>query len=146
MARLLRHIGIFWRFPRQDKRLFVLAWWNLLLVHWRLRGQPYQEVLDWASRVPGNPGPATSRPDALAVRDIVAKAARYHLFELTCLRQALAACRLLSRQGVPCEIKLGVRREQGQIMAHAWLRVDGRDLPILGSGEKDFSELQQLER
>lgn len=140
---MINKVRAFRSFSRSEKSLFFRAWWTLLVVHLKLRRQAYREVLRWASLSPAESPPPASAQRAVQVRDMVAKAARHHLCELTCLRQALAACRLLSLESIPTEIKLGVRREENEILAHAWLQVGDQEIRILGSGETDFSELQQ---
>ena len=52
----------------------------------------------------------------------------------TCLPQALAAEALLTRGGLPADLRIGVRKEaSGKLLAHAWVESDGRivvgDLP-----------------
>ena len=80
--------------------------------------------------------------EAVRIRDIVEIAARNHLFALSCLRQALATSRLLSKQGIPSTLKLGARQILGQLEAHAWLEVEGQALPILGAADQEFEELK----
>ena len=49
--------------------------------------------------------------------------------EPTCLKQALVYCRALRRRGVPAELRIGVRKNEGVFAAHAWLEDDaGRPL------------------
>lgn len=47
---------------------------------------------------------------------------------LTCLPRSLALCSLLRERGYPAEVKIGVRREAGQLLAHAWVELDGEAL------------------
>lgn len=42
-----------------------------------------------------------------------------------CLSQSLALRFLLGRQGIVCELKIGVRRNKGAFEAHAWLEWNG---------------------
>ncbi len=44
---------------------------------------------------------------------------------LTCLPRSLALCSLLREQGHPAVVRIGVRREAGQLLAHAWVELDG---------------------
>lgn len=46
----------------------------------------------------------------------------------TCLSGSLALSTLLEGAGVPCEVRLGVRRHRGSFQAHAWVELDGRPL------------------
>jgi hypothetical protein len=53
----------------------------------------------------------------------------------TCLTQALAAKYLLERSGRSAQLYLGVAKENGQFLAHAWLECDGAI--VLGGGIAD---------
>lgn len=54
----------------------------------------------------------------------------------TCLTQALAARVLLARRGEPCDLRIGVARdERSGIRAHAWL--EHRGTVILGGSDID---------
>jgi hypothetical protein len=53
----------------------------------------------------------------------------------TCLTQALAAKYLLERSGRSAQLHLGVAKENGQFLAHAWLECDGAI--VLGGGIAD---------
>ena len=43
----------------------------------------------------------------------------------TCLAQALAGRAMLRRRGLPSTLSLGVRRHDGELAFHAWLRAGG---------------------
>ena len=59
---------------------------------------------------------------------LVGLAARYHLYDMTCLPQALTLQWLLGRRGVATELRIGVRRDSGNLAAHAWLEHAGRPI------------------
>ncbi len=44
-------------------------------------------------------------------------------WESKCLVRALTAQRMLVKQGIPSTMYLGVREDNGKMLAHAWLRV-----------------------
>ncbi|HEU4630083.1 MAG TPA: lasso peptide biosynthesis B2 protein [Gemmatimonadaceae bacterium] len=81
-------------------------------------------------------GPEAARGDADEARLAAAvarasravhRAARYGLFQPSCLVRSLALAELLARQGVPGPlIRVGVRRTAGVLDAHAWIELDGR--------------------
>jgi len=52
-------------------------------------------------------------------------AARYGIYRATCLRRTLALWCLLRRRGVPAEIRVGVRKSDNTIAAHAWVELAG---------------------
>jgi len=48
---------------------------------------------------------------------------RYAWWECKCLVSAVAAMKMLSRRGIDCTLYLGTAKdENGQLIAHAWLR------------------------
>lgn len=105
------------------------AWWLLLGVDLGLRLLPFRRVQAWLSHPPQC---TDSLPAAQAqaviehTAGLVDLARRYHLSKHTCLRRALVLQRLLLRQCVPTVLRFGVRKEGGQLQAHAWLEYQGR--------------------
>ena len=45
-----------------------------------------------------------------------------------CLSRSLTLWRLLRRQGITCDLRIGVRKKEGQFQAHAWVEVQGYPL------------------
>jgi Transglutaminase-like superfamily len=45
---------------------------------------------------------------------------------LTCLQRTMALHRLLARRGVATRPQIGVRKQGGELQAHAWLEYQGR--------------------
>ena len=52
---------------------------------------------------------------------MVRAASRYGLSHPTCLQESLALWCILGRQGVPCELRVGVRKHTDKFEAHAWV-------------------------
>ena len=81
---------------------------------------------------------ASNRDDAPPVHDELARgerlarlaaiAGRHGPVEATCLRQSLLVYGLLRRRGSAPELKIGVRREDTAIAAHAWVELAGVSL------------------
>lgn len=65
---------------------------------------------------------------AQRIARLVAIAANHGLYRATCLRQSLALWWLLRRRGVAAELRLGVRKDQGELQAHAWIEHNGQAL------------------
>jgi Transglutaminase-like superfamily len=93
--------------------------------------------------------PHSTRPDvqvapekldaAVRVGVTVARVASRLPWHPTCLRQAVAAQRMLRRRGIPCSLHLGVTGVR-EAKAHAWVTVDGK--PIVGqAGLEQFIPL-----
>lgn len=55
-------------------------------------------------------------------------AARHGPVHGNCLSQSLCLWLLLRRQGIPSEMRIGVRAEPGQLLAHAWVEHQGQPL------------------
>ncbi len=114
----------------------------LLVADLALRALPYRRAAALLS------GRLRRRPDGLVLSDEasldlaarVDSAARYHLYPMQCLRRALVLRRLLARRGVQSEIRFGVRKEGGRLIAHAWVERDGRSLDR--GAEKRYSRLE----
>ena len=52
----------------------------------------------------------------------------YPLFPKTCLRRSLVLYRHLVRMGEDPELWVGVRKEEGDLAGHAWVRLQGKAL------------------
>jgi hypothetical protein len=59
---------------------------------------------------------------------MVRAAGRYGLARPTCLQESLALWCILGRQGVPCDLRVGVRKDSDKFEAHAW--VERRGIPL----------------
>lgn len=113
---------------RAAHRLRVLeAAMVLVLVAGLLKALPFRVVVRLAGTVaPGRPaGGMASNPVVRAVGDAVAVAARRLPWRPVCLPQTLAAGLMLRCRSVRPQLRLGVRRQDDTIRAHAWLTVDG---------------------
>ena len=56
---------------------------------------------------------------------MVGIAAQYSLLRTNCLKKSLVLWCLLRRQGIESELRIGVRREQNEFQAHAWVEYEG---------------------
>ena len=105
------------------------AWALLLAVDLGLRALSFRRVLQLLDTCPKHAG-TERKGDPLPLirryRRAVEIAARNHLYPMLCLRRSLVLRWLLARQGVPTRLRLGVRRDEGKVAAHAWLEYEGR--------------------
>jgi len=75
-----------------------------------------------------------SRPDQHSdqtVREtcrMVKAAGHYGFLRPTCLVESLALCYLLQKQGVPADLRIGVRKISDEFEAHAWVEYAGAAL------------------
>jgi hypothetical protein len=111
-----------------DWRMLITASLLLPVIDIGLRIWGFRRVYAAMGRLsPGPAGSAHSLSDADIDRLVrmVNVAANRGVVRVTCLRRSLAVWWLLRRRGVASEIRIGVRREQGLFMAHAWVERDG---------------------
>jgi hypothetical protein len=71
---------------------------------------------------------------------LVRVAAANGICETTCLPRSLVLCTLLRRRGAEATLRLGVRKQAGDIEAHAWVEVGGLRLDPSGA-QGDFVPL-----
>ncbi len=78
--------------------------------------------------------------DSYRYAKLVAKqvklSATHTIWESKCLVQALTAQRLLYKKGIESTLYLGVKKENEQMIAHAWIRVG--TLYVTGGNGKDY--------
>jgi hypothetical protein len=62
---------------------------------------------------------------ARAVARLVGIASSRIPLRVACLHRSIVLWRLLRREGIPCELKLGARTDAGPFEAHAWVECAG---------------------
>ncbi len=67
---------------------------------------------------------------------LVEVADRYTPGRSSCLRQSAALAWLLRRRGITTNLRIGVAREEGNILAHSWLQSEKDELFGLSDGDK----------
>lgn len=115
--------------PPQDWRRLWQAWWLLVGVDLGLRLLPFRRVQAWLVETPQCAAPLPPEQAQAVIEHtawLVDVARRYHPARYTCLRRALVLQRLLYREGVATQLRFGVRKEGGQLQAHAWLEFQGQ--------------------
>lgn len=115
----------------QDRLFFIQAWFLLLGIDLALRTLPLHRVQAWIQSLGRTKkAPGREQTDAIISRasEFVDRAARHHLYAMTCLRRSLALQWLLARSGLDTRLQYGVRRENGKLQAHAWLEYQGRSI------------------
>jgi hypothetical protein len=130
-----------------DWWVVLRAWGLLVLADLALRALPFARV-----QILFDPGQGAGLGSTDAVRNrakaervayLVGMAARYHVWPTRCLHRALVARWLLRRQGIDVALRIGVRRDGGVLLAHAWLECDGQALGPAGERE-GFTRLDQM--
>lgn len=120
-----------------DKVLLVRAFALVCAVRAGLSVLPYRTVqrLVGCSLLPhrSEPGsPQHERSSQRRVVNSVEAVGRRLLGDKPCLTQALVAQRLMRQRGYDSVLRIGVAKDGGELLAHAWLERAGR--VIIGGG------------
>ena len=133
---------------RADWGIFIKAWFWLVYIDFLLHSRPYLRVQQLVENLHPQKQ-ATSSAQAWEIirhdKRFVRLAAQYHFHRMGCLRQALTLKRLLVAQGIPTELRFGVRKEADQLLAHAWLEFEGQSIELLYNGKEHFVPLISLQ-
>ncbi len=103
---------------------------RLAFAVWPLRRAVRVLETVWAPAAPDAP-----RAEAERVVWAVAVAAGRLRLGRTCLPRAAATHAILRRRGHRAELRIGFRRDGAALLGHAWVEVDGRELP--GSADSE---------
>lgn len=129
------------RLTAADRRLLLRAALLLHLMALALRLLPFDWVWSYVQRKLGRPRPPQANSTPLErIGWAVTRAARPILHRDSCLPQACTAGLLLARDGYPCAVHMGVRRDGERLAAHAWTTV--ADVVVVGG--PDVSGYQPL--
>lgn len=104
------------------------AWTLLLAVDLSLRLLPFywvQKLAVRGRRVKGGLAPTVNTDAVQRLRLLVGTAARNHVYPMRCLPRSLVLQWLLGRRGIVANLRIGVRKEEGDLRAHAWLEHGG---------------------
>jgi hypothetical protein len=114
--------------PGPARRLFLRAAAILPLVSLSLYFRGFRKTRTFLEkRLSGAKRSARSSAfsdPALTVR-MVRAAVRHSVAHPTCLQESLVLWWLLGRQGIPCDLRVGVRKDSEKFEAHAWVERDG---------------------
>ena len=127
--------------------IFIQAWAGLLLIDLCLRSRPFPRVQKWVdSRYKARPAIPSGQPWEIIRRHqrLVELAARYSLYRMECLRQALILQARLGAAGLRTEIRFGARKTGEQFLAHAWLEYEGQSIELSNTYE-NYQPLKTLE-
>jgi hypothetical protein len=115
----------------------------LLCLSLRLRGfRKTQAFLQ--KTLPSSKGATdNSTPECadLTIR-MVRAAVRHSPGHPTCLEESLALWWLLGRQGMACELRIGVRKQNEKFEAHAWVERDGTALNEPESSHEHYAAFE----
>jgi hypothetical protein len=109
-----------------------LSRWQFFLARWAPfpgSGQAKTRVSHWRR--------------VLSTARMVHLAAQRGPYQASCLRNSLTLWWLLRRQGIDSALRLGVRKQDGKIEAHAWIEYEGRVLNDSESVRERFVSFQE---
>ena len=121
----------FLRLSTSEKWMLFQALWLLPLCAVVLRLRDVRRLLPAlgeAFPTAFNPERDIAMEQARATARMVSLAARYGPYRATCLKQSVVTLWLLRHQGIPCDLRIGVRREFNPFEAHAWVEYQGEAL------------------
>lgn len=118
----------FRKLPAPAREIFLRAAALLPWVALRLRLQGFQTTKNSLQVSARNISPTNvsenSERAALAAR-MVRAAARYGIGNPSCLEESLVLLHLLSAQGIPAQLRIGVKKNIPKFEAHAWVECGG---------------------
>ena len=136
MARLSRSWRAFGELSWAHRRLLAWTWLLLPLTAIGLRVLGFRRLQALLHRTEGATDRRDDLTEAQATARIVRGAALWSPLHANCLARSVLLCRLLHRQGLAAELRIGVNRPGGRVEAHAWVEHVGKAL----------NESQDLER
>lgn len=125
----------------RDWLCLVRALWTLSVVRLALPVVSFDRLQRWAGTVRATP--EVSTPDPPRTAWLVNVAANLHPAPMRCLARSLTLARLLARRGIATELKLGVRLEGENLLAHAWVEWQGRPLNDAHGVVPQYAELSR---
>lgn len=78
------------------------------------------------------------------VRRAFALAVNHGPYKGNCLSRSLTLWCLLRRQGIECDLRIGVRKKNGQFEAHAWIEYQDRPLSGGAKVREDYAVFGQV--
>jgi hypothetical protein len=144
--RLVHTVRGFVRLGLKDQVRFTAAWSLLGLYRFLILVLPFtviRRLLGENHREPQQHEVPeltdVQRVRAMHIGRIVELAAAYAPWRSDCYPQALTARTFLELRRIPHVVSFGVRRENGALIAHAW--VHAGDVPVTGGESKHYTEV-----
>lgn len=114
---------------RSARSLFLRAFVLLPLVTLSLRWKGFRATHSMLEKFLPSPGQESDDHSVPTVAALTARmlysADRHGLHPSSCLAKSLALWWLLGRQGIASDLRIGVRKENGNFEAHAWVEREG---------------------
>ena len=109
---------------RADWGVLARCLWLIPVVEWNVRWRAPRHWLPAPTQsgsAPAEPTPTGApSPAAARVTQLVEAVYRRLPFSPTCLTRSLVTYRLLRARGVPCQLRIGLRKSGAALEGHAW--------------------------
>ena len=141
---LARIAGKLSRLSLRDWRELFEAQWALLVAQSMLRSRPMGSLATPVGSVVAVDPDRMLEARRLALAMV--RAARFGIFRPQCLARSLALSRMLTAHGITGGIiRVGVRRYDGEFLAHAWVELAGETLGDADEHVGSFAPLTNLD-
>ena len=115
------------RLSPRDWAQLLQAQWALLAANATVRSRPVGELATKAAGI--KPADPAKLPEARRLALALVRVARYGMIRPQCLVRSVALSRLLESHGIEgALVRVGVRRNAGEFLAHAWVEFAGETL------------------
>jgi len=144
LAAIQRGLGL----PGAERSGFLRAYAALAVTDLSLRLWGFQRVVERVA--PVSPVAAGLNLASIDVEQVnryvrwIKSAARRHVVNARCLHESLTLHRWLRRDGLPSELQIGVRLEDGELKAHAWVELFDQVVNDAPSHVAEFRPLSHL--
>lgn len=121
---MTRRLRRFLALSGSERALFIRAYVDLCLIDVALRIFGFRRIVGWI------PAPGDDR--VISLEDLrragryarwIEVASRHHIVPARCLQQSLVLHQWLRREDLPSKLRIGVRKEDGALKAHAWVEL-----------------------
>ncbi len=127
-----------------DRWLVIRAFLWLTTMDLALRAFGLRWVVAHARHIEGREADAYTMHRARRYARRIGAAARRHPLPVACLQRSLVLHYWLRADGVPSEFRIGVRKEDGVLKAHAWIEIDGRPINERAAQLAGFARLDGI--
>ncbi|MGH7459480.1 MAG: lasso peptide biosynthesis B2 protein [Longimicrobiales bacterium] len=137
MIRSAKHlVGRFLELPFREKHVLFHAAAVLVAVRWVVEREGVAPFRDVFAEVPHSELDSSQKREVRRIARLVQNARHLVPGRCTCLHVALAAQRLLRNHRIAAKVRIGVRKQDDALQAHAWIQA-GEDVVALRGHDVD---------
>lgn len=145
---LLRRVRRYLALPGAERGLFLRAFVALAEVEVSLRLHGFGRLLERTYEAPRLVSACISADDWSRTERYahwLEVASRHHVVRARCLHRSLALHASLLERGLPTVLRIGVRKEDGKLQAHAWVELAGKLVGEAPVGVVGFTPLGTID-